>query len=115
MYAIRSYYGIHSMQGDGRGGLAYLGPHWFFREADIGYWRSELVVIAPKDRQLTIEASEGVPAPEVTESGFAVVRRWRVDKSPAAVVEPATVPIRELLPNVVITSYSIHYTKLYDI
>jgi hypothetical protein len=91
---------ITSTRGDGRDGAAYLGPHWFFREADIGYWRSELVVVSPKDRPLTIETSGPVPEPEVTERGFIVVRRWRVDRSPAAVIEPGTVPIRELLPNV---------------
>lgn len=81
-------------------GVSYVGPHWFFREQDIGYWRSEFVVISPKDRPLTMETWGAVPEPEVTDNGYEVVRRWRVDQSPAAVLEPGSVPIRELLPSV---------------
>ncbi len=91
---------ITSSAGDGRGGMTYLGPHWFFREADIAYWRSEFVVISPKDRPLDIETWGQVPQPEVTHDGYLTVRRWLVDKSPAAIMEPGTVPIRELLPSV---------------
>jgi len=91
---------IFSEPGDAVGGMTYLGPHWFFREQDIGYWRSEFVVISPKDRPLTVESHGNVPQPTVTEEGMLVTRRWIVDKSPAAVIEPGTVPIRELLPSV---------------
>jgi cellulose synthase operon protein C len=91
---------ITSTPGDGIGGLVYRGPHWFFREQDIGYWRSEFVVISPKDRPLLLEAHGQIPEPSVSEDGMLVVRRWRVDKSPAAVIEPGTVPIQELLPSV---------------
>ncbi|HQP35050.1 MAG TPA: hypothetical protein PLI95_07725, partial [Polyangiaceae bacterium] len=91
---------IFSEPGDAVGGVAYLGPHWFFREQDIGYWRSEFVVISPKDRPLTVESHGNVPQPTVTEDGMLTTRRWVVDKSPAAVIEPGTVPIRELLPSV---------------
>ncbi|MFW5740887.1 MAG: hypothetical protein ACOC1F_11030, partial [Myxococcota bacterium] len=41
-----------------------------------------------------------VPEPTVDDDGAIVVRRWRVDKSPAALIEPGAVPIQELLPNV---------------
>ncbi len=81
------------------GAGAYLGPHWFFREQDIGYWRSEFVVVAPKGQDLTIETNGSVPEAVVEPRGPMEVRRWRVDKSPAAVIEPGTVPIQELLPN----------------
>jgi len=91
---------ITTTASDGQGGSSFLGPHWFFREADIAYWRSEFVVISPKDRPLSIETWGQVPAPEVNQQGFLTVRRWVVDKSPAAVVEPGTVPVRELLPSV---------------
>lgn len=91
---------ITPLHGDAHGGTSYLGPHWFFREQDIGYWRSEFVVVSPKGRDLIIETNGAVPEPTVDESGPTVVRRWRVDKSPAALVEPGAVPIRELLPNV---------------
>jgi tetratricopeptide (TPR) repeat protein len=89
---------ITSLRGDGHG--AYLGPHWYFREQDIGYWRSEFVVISPTAQPLTIETNGPVPEPTVETRGPIEIRRWRVDKSPAAVIEPGAVPIRELLPNI---------------
>jgi hypothetical protein len=91
---------ILATEGDGEGGLRYLSPHWFFREADIAYWRSEFTVITPKHRKLTIETTGKVPPPEVKEEGPLALRRWRVDKSPAAPVEPASPPIQEFLPSV---------------
>ncbi|HEY6081087.1 MAG TPA: DUF3857 domain-containing protein [Polyangiaceae bacterium] len=91
---------IESNQGDGERGMRYFGPRWFFREENIAYARSEFVVISPKDRPLQIEARNNVPAPEVKETGSLVVRRWRVDQSPAAPVEPFGAPISEFLPSV---------------
>ena len=90
---------ITQMRGDGHGGTSYLGPHWFFREQDIAYWRSEFVMVSPKGQELTIETNGPVPAPIIDQSGPMEIRRWRVDQSPAAFIEPGTVPIRELLPN----------------
>ncbi|MCS6900359.1 MAG: hypothetical protein RMJ98_13845 [Myxococcales bacterium] len=91
---------ILATEGDGEGGLRYLSPHWFFREADIAYWRSEFVVITPRHRKLTIETTGQVPPPEVKEEGPLTIRRWRVDRSPAAPVEPGSPPIQEFLPSV---------------
>jgi tetratricopeptide (TPR) repeat protein len=91
---------ITTTRGDGRGGLRYDGPRWFFREEKIPYWRSEFITISPKNRPLDIETGGSVPAPEVTESGALIKRRWRVDKSPALPEEPASAPIQEFLPNV---------------
>ncbi len=91
---------IESSSGDGQRGRRYFGPRWFFREENIAYARSEFVVISPKDRPLQIEAKNDVPPPEVTESGALVVRRWRVDRSPAAPVEPFGAPVSEFLPSV---------------
>jgi cellulose synthase operon protein C len=91
---------VTSTDGDGEGGKRYVGPHWFFREADIAYWRSEFIVISPRDRQLLIETTGQVPAPELREQGPLAIRRWRVDRSPAAAVEPDMVPITEFLPSV---------------
>lgn len=91
---------IESNPGDGLRGLRYFGPRWFFREENIAYARSEFVVISPKDRPLQIESRNDVPAPEVKETGSLVVRRWRVDQSPAAPVEPFGAPISEFLPSV---------------
>ena len=91
---------ILATEGDGEGGLRYLSPHWFFREADIAYWRSEFVVITPRHRKLTIETTGQVPPPEVKEEGPLTLRRWRVDRSPAAPVEPGSPPIQEFLPSV---------------
>jgi tetratricopeptide (TPR) repeat protein len=91
---------IESNQGDGRHGLRYVGPRWFFREENIAYARSEFVVVAPSDKPLQIETKNDVPAPVVTEGSGLTVRRWRVERSPAAPVEPFGAPITEFLPSV---------------
>jgi tetratricopeptide (TPR) repeat protein len=91
---------IVRQNGDGARGRRYVSPHWFFREADKGYWRSEFVVVTPKDRDLEIETNGNVPAPVVTERGTFVEHRWRVDLSPPAELEPESPPINEFLPTV---------------
>ncbi|MES1185101.1 MAG: hypothetical protein ABUL60_14910 [Myxococcales bacterium] len=91
---------IESNQGDGERGMRYFGPRWFFREENIAYARSEFLVVSPKDRPLQIESKNNVPPPEVKETGSLIVRRWRVDRSPAAPVEPFGAPISEFLPSV---------------
>jgi hypothetical protein len=47
-----------------------------------------------------IEARGNVPAPVITSQGDVEVRRWRVDFSPAAPVEPLSAPVVEFLPSV---------------
>jgi hypothetical protein len=91
---------ITPQPGDGAKGRQYRSPHWFFREADKGYWRSEFVVVAPKDRQLDIETRGNVPPPSNRTIGTLVERRWRVDFSPPAQIEPGSPPITEFLPSV---------------
>jgi cellulose synthase operon protein C len=91
---------ITTLRGDGQGGQRFEGPRWFFREEKIPYFRSEFITISPKNRPLEIETGGSVPRPEVTESGALVIRRWRVDKSPALPEELASAPIQEFLPNV---------------
>lgn len=91
---------VTSQPGDGQGGKRYLGPHWFFREADVAYFRSELVLVTPKEAKLDLEVTGDVPSPAMREIGPLVERRWRVDKSPAAPEEPSSVPITEFLPSV---------------
>jgi tetratricopeptide (TPR) repeat protein len=86
--------------GDGPRGKRFRGPHWFFREADKGYWRSEFVTITPRDRDLEIETRGNVPEPQVRTFGTFVERRWRVDLSPPALEEPESPPITEFLPSV---------------
>jgi tetratricopeptide (TPR) repeat protein len=86
--------------GDGAQGREYHGPLWFFREADKGYWQSEFVVITPADRELQIEAHGNVPPPQARPLGTFVERRWRVDLSPPAELEPGSPPITECLPSV---------------
>ena len=81
-------------------GTEYLGPHWFFREENIAYARSELVFVTPADKKLIIETRGKVPAPSVKEMDGLVMRRWRVDESPAAPAEPGSAPITEFLPSV---------------
>jgi tetratricopeptide (TPR) repeat protein len=93
--------------GDGAKGRQYHSPHWFFREADKGYWRSEFVMVTPAGRELEIETRGNVPAPLVAArpavAGGAstfVERRWRVDLSPPAEIEADSPPITEFLPSV---------------
>jgi tetratricopeptide (TPR) repeat protein len=91
---------IESQAGDGRHGKRWVGPRWFFREENVSYARSEFVVISPRGKELQVETKNEVPAPTVTEADGVVVRRWRVDRSEAAPVEPFGAPITEFLPSV---------------
>ena len=91
---------VTSEDGDGEKGKFYRGPQWFFREADKGYWRSEFVVLTPKDRPLEIETRGNVPNPKMREVGTFIERRWRVDESPPAPDEPDSAPPNEFLPSV---------------
>jgi cellulose synthase operon protein C len=91
---------IESSPSDGQHGARYLGPRWFFREENIAYARSEFVVVSPPERPLQIETRNEVPPPTVSDMNGLTVRRWRVDKSPAAPVEPFSAPIVEFLPSV---------------
>ena len=86
--------------GDGAKGRQYHSPHWFFREADKGYWRSEFVMVTPANRELEIETRGAVPPPKTKAVGTFVERRWRVDLSPPAIAEPDSPPITEFLPSV---------------
>ncbi|HMJ10290.1 MAG TPA: hypothetical protein VK524_02735, partial [Polyangiaceae bacterium] len=49
---------------------------------------------------LAIESRGNVPPPQVSEQGNVVVRRYRVDNSPAAPNEPGSAPVQEFLPSV---------------
>ncbi|HVJ14111.1 MAG TPA: DUF3857 domain-containing protein [Polyangiaceae bacterium] len=91
---------IESMGSDGNRGLRYFGPRWFFREENVAYARSEFVIVSPKSRPLQIETRNNVPKPLVEDQGNFTVRRWRVDNSPAAPIEPFGAPIVEFLPSV---------------
>lgn len=90
---------ILSQYSDGKK-KSYRGPTWFFQEENIAYARSEYVVISPANQELLIEAVHGVPEPEITREGSFIVRRYRVDQSPAAPSEPNSPPAREFLPHV---------------
>lgn len=85
---------------DGAGGRRFESPLWFFREADKGYWRSEFVVVTPGDRKLDIESHGNVPPAETKTLGAFVERRWRVELSPPAELEPDSPAITEFLPSV---------------
>ena len=91
---------ITSQAGDGARGRQYVSPHWFFREADKGYWRSEFVVVTPAGRKLDIETGGNVPPPSTRAIGPFIEHRWRVDLSPPAELEPDSPPITEFLPSV---------------
>lgn len=81
-------------------GSAFDGLQWFFREKDVAYARSELVLIAPQDKQLDILPKGRVPEPVTQLEGPHQIIRWRLDQSPAAPSEPLSVPPSEYLPNV---------------
>jgi tetratricopeptide (TPR) repeat protein len=81
-------------------GLVYMGPRWFFREENVGYARSEFLVISPENRELVVETTGDVPKPTVERHDGLVTRRWRVEESPAAPTEPGSAPITEFLPSV---------------
>jgi cellulose synthase operon protein C len=91
---------ITNRAGDGQLGKQYIGPHWFFREADVAYWRSELVVISPKDKPLVAERQGDAPDPVIEEHGPLVIRTWKVEKSLPAPQEQGSPPITEFLPSV---------------
>ena len=91
---------ITAMPAEALRGKRYHGPHWFFREADKGYWRSEFVFVSPKDRPIEMEIVGNVPPPTMTDRGIFVERRWRVDESPPAPEEPDAPSPREFLPSV---------------
>jgi tetratricopeptide (TPR) repeat protein len=91
---------VLSTAGDGRGGVEYMGPRWFFREENVGYARSEFLVISPESRELVVETTGAVPPPQIEKHDGFVTRRWRVDESPAAPTEPGSAPITEFLPSV---------------
>jgi tetratricopeptide (TPR) repeat protein len=91
---------IVNLRGDGRGGRTFQGPRWFFREEKVPYWRSEFVVITPKNRPLDVETGGELAPPQVTDAGALVTRRWRVDQSPALPEEPGSAPLAEFIPNV---------------
>lgn len=85
--------------GDGKG-IEYIGPRWFFREENVGYARSEFLVVTPESKDLVVETTGSVPEPTVTRKDGFVTRRWRVDFSPAAPTEPGSAPVSEFLPSV---------------
>ncbi len=90
---------IYELSGS-RGQGWFLAPRWFFREEKIDYFRSELVVVAPADRALEVEATGDVPSPSVETLGEVAIRTWRVERSPALPEEPASAPVSEFLPSV---------------
>ena len=91
---------VTKTEGDGERGRRYHGPTWFFREKDKGYWRSEFVVLTPKDKPLDVEARGTVGAPKTSERGPYVERSWRVDESPPLPEEPDAPSPAEFLPSV---------------
>ncbi len=91
---------VVSEPGDGADGTFYLGPHWFFREENVAYARSEFVVISPVGKELIVEVTGDVPVPQREDRDGFEVRRWRVDESPAAPTEPGSPPLSEFLPSV---------------
>ncbi len=91
---------ISNLPSQDRTGDRYLGPRWFFREENIAYARSEFLVVSPKNRRLVVETRGQVPKPEVVDLGAVELRRWRVDRSPAAPAEPHRGAVEEFLPSV---------------
>jgi hypothetical protein len=57
-------------------------------------------MVTPKDRELEVETRGDVPASQRKDLGLFVERRWRIDLSPPAQLEPESPPITEFLPSV---------------
>jgi tetratricopeptide (TPR) repeat protein len=93
---------ITPQAGDGMKGRHYLGPTWFFREPNKGYWWSEFVVVTPKDKEpvLEVEHRGNIGNDTTRDLGMFVEHRWRVDLSPPAPEEPGAPLYSELLPSV---------------
>ena len=92
---------IWQLDGDADG-RRFRGPRWFFREPNVSYHLSQLVVISPKSRPLTIETSGHVPEPTVLSSEGLLERRWTVTGALALPEEPGAPPIEEFLPSVLV-------------
>ena len=91
---------VVAQRGDGERGKRYRGPHWFFREADKGYWRSEFITLTPKDKPLEVETRGNVPPPKTSTTATLIERRWRIDGSPPVPDEPDSPRPQEYLPSV---------------
>ena len=110
MYAIRSYYGAHTRSGAGRCGRGSLGPP-FVRELGAAAACAGLLVIGlgysqPLDAQAASIEVFNALALFVLMGVFA--------SHMARGIRNANQQIAELAGRV-ITSYSIHYTKLYEL
>ena len=87
---------VTKTEGDGDRGRRYRGPTWFFREKDKGYWRSEFVVLTPKDKPLEIETRGNVGEPSrpsaapTSSAAGASTRARRSPKEPDAPSRPST-------------------------
>lgn len=89
------------LEGDGEG-RRFRSPRWFFREPNVSYHLSQLVVISPKSRPFVIETSGRVPAPELTTTDGLEVRRFTVTGALALPEEPGAPPVEEFLPSVLV-------------
>jgi hypothetical protein len=89
---------VVSEPGDGADGTFYLGPHWFFREENVAYARSEFVVISPVGKELIVEVTGDVPAPQREDrdasrcGGGGSTRVRRRPRSQAARRSPSSCP-----------------------
>ncbi len=91
---------IYPLEGDGAGGRSFVAPRWFFREEKVDFYRSEFVIVSPKDKPLDVEMTGDVPAPTVKEDGSLVTRIYRVSETPAVPEERFRAPVEEFLPSV---------------
>ncbi len=90
---------IATIAGDGTG-RRFRAPRWFFREPNVSYHLSELVLVTPESRALDIETTGLVPAPTIERAGGLTVTRFAVRGQLALDEEPGAPPIDEFLPSV---------------
>jgi hypothetical protein len=77
-----------------------LGSRFYFRSFEVPYHHSELVVVAPRSMELTVDRRGAAPEAEMREEGALRIHRWAVDASRPYAPEPSTISPREFFPSV---------------
>ncbi|HJL16503.1 MAG TPA: DUF3857 domain-containing protein [Sandaracinaceae bacterium LLY-WYZ-13_1] len=72
---------------------------WVFQNFSYPFDRSQLVLVAPHDLPVTVEARGPVPEPEERRDGALTVRTWTVEESRPLEAEPDAATSPERLPH----------------
>ena len=77
-----------------------LGGGFFFKNVEVPFDRSELLVIAPSSMKVTVDSRGDAPKTQRETKGDLQMLRWRVDQSAPLVQEPSSVAAREFIPSI---------------